>query len=533
MGNKPAGWTLCGVCPSCAFSTHDADKVNNELWLCRRCGGYVDPLSVQPPTRHSRSNSSDGRSSSAYARRSAAYPEQKDLQEPAPPRQVHLRLRIVHMAPFVETLPDEDRRMNEDELLQKYVIPFFKDRVQVVTPGTRFQISAVDFKVISCFPPSGVTTPETVFRVCDRFHATYKVQRLHVLPTASSSGLAENKNVFEDCVKPFFNVPEPRHISLGETFVSHGIQFKVIACVPPNGIVTQETEIFTDGEPLLDIDKFHILPIFETLPNRDKNLTPDQRFKKYLEPFFLGRFQAIAQGEEMCIDGVDFKVIACDPPRGVVTFKSIIYAAGDALRAEDVKTQQMQDDEALALRLQRQEAMGGAPLPGPFPFGGPPFGRPGGVPMLVIPSGPGGRPRGVQSSEALQARLREVLQQMPENDRHRPLVQRLHDQLAALPASDRNFLNLLRVAQQISEDGAADGASQAEIENLPTHKFVPFEAAEEKSEEITRCMVCLSDFEKDEELRTLPCFHFYHKECIDKWLAGHCKCPICKTPISG
>ena len=41
---------------------------------------------------------------------------------------------------------------------------------------------------------------------------------------------------------------------------------------------------------------------------------------------------------------------------------------------------------------------------------------------------------------------------------------------------------------------------------------MPFDVSpEEKSKEMTKCMVCLCEYERDEELRTLPCFHSYHK----------------------
>ncbi len=38
-------------------------------------------------------------------------------------------------------------------------------------------------------------------------------------------------------------------------------------------------------------------------------------------------------GQELSIDGVEFKVVACHPHNGIVSYRTIIYAAGDALRA--------------------------------------------------------------------------------------------------------------------------------------------------------------------------------------------------------
>jgi len=47
----------------------------------------------------------------------------------------------------------------------------------------------------------------------------------------------------------------------------------------------------------------------------------------------------------------------------------------------------------------------------------------------------------------------------------------------------------------------------------------------------TNCSVCLCEFTKGEKLKSLPCVHFYHKECIDRWLmVGH-SCPLCKTHV--
>jgi hypothetical protein len=40
------------------------------------------------------------------------------------------------------------------------------------------------------------------------------------------------------------------------------------------------------------------------------------------------------------------------------------------------------------------------------------------------------------------------------------------------------------------------------------------------------------EYEDGELLKTLPCLHSYHQECIDAWLGGHKLCPICKFDIT-
>ncbi|KAL4749712.1 hypothetical protein BDW72DRAFT_213871 [Aspergillus terricola var. indicus] len=45
-----------------------------------------------------------------------------------------------------------------------------------------------------------------------------------------------------------------------------------------------------------------------------------------------------------------------------------------------------------------------------------------------------------------------------------------------------------------------------------------------------RCLICLSEYEVDEELRQLTkCEHLYHRDCIDQWLTtGRNSCPLCR-----
>lgn len=44
------------------------------------------------------------------------------------------------------------------------------------------------------------------------------------------------------------------------------------------------------------------------------------------------------------------------------------------------------------------------------------------------------------------------------------------------------------------------------------------------------CNVCLMDYTPGELLKTLPCFHVFHKECIQKWFNEKKSCPICLNP---
>ncbi|GJN38557.1 hypothetical protein PR202_gb27612 [Eleusine coracana subsp. coracana] len=46
------------------------------------------------------------------------------------------------------------------------------------------------------------------------------------------------------------------------------------------------------------------------------------------------------------------------------------------------------------------------------------------------------------------------------------------------------------------------------------------------------CSVCLGTVREGEMVRRLPaCLHVYHVECIDRWLAAHRTCPVCRSKL--
>ncbi|KAK7312041.1 hypothetical protein RJT34_10594 [Clitoria ternatea] len=47
---------------------------------------------------------------------------------------------------------------------------------------------------------------------------------------------------------------------------------------------------------------------------------------------------------------------------------------------------------------------------------------------------------------------------------------------------------------------------------------------------LVECCVCLCGFEANEEVSELPCKHFFHRGCLDKWFDNkHSTCPLCRS----
>lgn len=97
------------------------------------------------------------------------------------------------------------------------------------------------------------------------------------------------------------------------------------------------------------------------------------------------------------------------------------------------------------------------------------------------------------------------------------------------------------------------GASEECINALPTYRFktkkdeggtteetdyneggivaVGTEKERTISGEDAVCCICLASYLDNDELRELPCTHFFHAECVDKWLKINATCPLCKYEI--
>ena len=80
----------------------------------------------------------------------------------------------------------------------------------------------------------------------------------------------------------------------------------------------------------------------------------------------------------------------------------------------------------------------------------------------------------------------------------------------------------------------SNGLDPTELARLPTwkHKSTkPKTEPEAKPEKDPDCNICLSDFEAEQDISTIPCFHLFHTSCLKPWLENHRECPSCKHEV--
>jgi len=76
------------------------------------------------------------------------------------------------------------------------------------------------------------------------------------------------------------------------------------------------------------------------------------------------------------------------------------------------------------------------------------------------------------------------------------------------------------------------GLEKDQIQALPVITFGAVNFPVEGYGSINDCVVCLSDYQKGEQVRLLPlCKHYFHVACIDTWLSTHISCPVCRHSV--
>ena len=87
-------------------------------------------------------------------------------------------------------------------------------------------------------------------------------------------------------------------------------------------------------------------------------------------------------------------------------------------------------------------------------------------------------------------------------------------------------------AQPAAISESNEQLAQQELKSLPVHKSNASKDAEE-------CHICSVEIVAGDLIRTLPCGHWYHRQCIDAWLLDAQRgklrsCPLCKRdPLLG
>jgi E3 ubiquitin-protein ligase BIG BROTHER-like protein len=95
-------------------------------------------------------------------------------------------------------------------------------------------------------------------------------------------------------------------------------------------------------------------------------------------------------------------------------------------------------------------------------------------------------------------------------------------------SSKNNNINSNSSSYNINRDNYLD---IIDIENNSKEIVISSSNSTEELTQDEQCQICLEPYIANETLTRLPCFHIYHKNCINKWLKDNNSCPIDKLKV--
>eukprot|EP00736_Rhodelphis_marinus_P000507 Rmarinus@m.23079 len=98
--------------------------------------------------------------------------------------------------------------------------------------------------------------------------------------------------------------------------------------------------------------------------------------------------------------------------------------------------------------------------------------------------------------------------------------------MCALCIQRRSSATLVRIEPEEACRYNVDEIGIAEKYRSPVKK----EGIAEEEVEDT-CCICLEDFSEGDDIKRLPCDHYFHLSCIDTWTAARTECPLCKRDV--
>jgi len=110
----------------------------------------------------------------------------------------------------------------------------------------------------------------------------------------------------------------------------------------------------------------------------------------------------------------------------------------------------------------------------------------------------------------------------------------LEESVSEQVSEDLSYDTLLRLGERIGDVKQERWEMQAarHIEKLPLMTFKSsITNGKDNNDSAVKCLVCQSNYEKGEILRSLPCKHCFHVDCVDQWLSKNEICPYCRLSI--
>lgn len=121
------------------------------------------------------------------------------------------------------------------------------------------------------------------------------------------------------------------------------------------------------------------------------------------------------------------------------------------------------------------------------------------------------------------------------------------NELGQTASNGSSYELLLRLSELLGQVRQRNVSQEAVDTSIPALKYSEFIKRNPKPDiqnnispkghsiadhDINDCSICLNPYEGNDMVRSLPCNHVFHQNCVDKWLVGHVNsCPLCRQKV--
>lgn len=93
-----------------------------------------------------------------------------------------------------------------------------------------------------------------------------------------------------------------------------------------------------------------------------------------------------------------------------------------------------------------------------------------------------------------------------------------------------------KIQKNIKNGYESDGSKVSDITTKLKEEYneplvYTLKTADNLTKDNKQCNICLEDYKVNVDCVILPCFHFFHKKCMDTWFTKDNKCPLCQLTI--
>ena len=404
-----------------------------------------------------------------------------------------------------DKITDENMLNNNNnffvDLIHNVIIPFFQFKSRLLHKGKIFNIGEYEFKVFSTIPNliSGKISSNTLIR-CNEFYSNIIPIKEAFIITCKNY---ENKTINEIKDK-IYSTPYKSQLSILNNSLTriNSIDLFIRNCSPNYGVINNETILNIQNKNIEQLTSITFGIIKNTNPFFNDKKNQNIIIEKYYKPYFLsGNQKYIERGDIIKIGDIKLFILKSNPVNGFVNsntktsfkFGKTENQLKDKLNIDRETERQRRDNRRQNNRNNNNN---------------------------------------INNNEINTSSNNDNRIEIRFSNR----IQTLHDRLRLL-----NELFLNRDLFYFDIDfNSSEFFKQQKVENvirnLPKFKIDKkyLSNLEKFGEEYAkRCVICMDNYKENDEVETLPCFHIFHKNCIEQWFNNNNNnCPICKNDIT-